>query len=614
MKKKDEDIITECSEFLGKSNNRYSDTMTQAVNALRRYSGNFWDDDFTNRYRKGKNRLKLSLNNWNVMVNAISSPISSSPWHIELSNKNEYKDVQELIDITEQQNDNKSAIVDAFRKATLTGYGFIVISTEEDTDGNPKVVLESVKHINSVALDPNVNTCDGSDAEEGAIVNYISVKKAKRLYGDDVVPFNFPEVKPILNLSNFNQWSIPLDSVAVVSYYVKNKENSVNFYKICGNKIVQQEVLPISYIPIIRFAGNEIFENDSINYSGIIDQTVSLELGANIAYSTLIERCGRSTKANYLIHVDAMDGLEKSYANSDNEDSMAVLWKGEHEPRPLVESYQTGDLQATIATCRTLMEDVTGIPLTGIAQTQPEKTATEILRQQMSKESNTANYYNNAYSACFTIGKILTQMFTGGENISFHLENGPAVITRQLKARQELTALATLVPDNMKPIIAKYFADTLQDDVGDDLAKNLIANLPPEIKYLESNSEADPAALHQMNQMKTMMDQMMEELEATKAQNAQLQMQLRNAETNLLENEAQRKLDLYKFQVSEANKMEIEQAKLGLQANKQEGENAIDQQKVNIENQKLAMEAIDDYNDAERNLDKAERELYEIQG
>ena len=616
----DNKIINECNDFLQKSNNRYSDEMNKAVNNLRRYSGKFWDDEYTRTYRKGKNRLALSLNNWNVIVNAIASPISSSPYHIELSNKNAYEDLQERIDLVEHENDNKSAVVDAFRKAVLTGYGFIVISTEADRNGDVKIVLESVKHINSVALDPAINTVDGSDAEEGAIVNYISTRKARRLYGEDVIPFDFPNTQPLVNLNGLSQWSVPADSVAIVSYYVKNEDGTVNFYKICGNKVVQNVVLPISIIPIIRFAGNEIYSNDAINYSGIIDQTLALELGANIAYSTLIERCGRSVKPNVMAHVDAIDGLEKNLAALNDDDSMAYLWKGEHQPVILTESFQTGDLQATISTCRMLMEDVTGIPLTGISNTQPEKTATEILRQQMSKESNTANYYNNAYVACYTLGRIITQMLSNGEYIDFHLENGPAVITRQLKARQELTALATLTPDNMKPLIAKYFADTLQDDVGDELSKNIVANLPQDIKFFSDKDDVDPEAIHELNQMRTMMDQMMADLEQTKAENAQLAQQLKNAETNLLENEAARKLDMYKFQVSEANKMQVEAAKLELQGVKLQNEaednmvkNDINQQKVNIEEGKATIEALKAYEESEDKLNDAIAEMQQPQ-
>lgn len=592
------DIIEQCTEFLGRSSRRFSDTLSRATKDLRRYSGDFWDSDFKKAYRRGKNRTYLQLNNWNVMCNAISSPLSASPWHTELKNKEgEFKLVQDTIDQLEARNDIKSSLLDAFRKAVLTGYGFLVLSTDVDEiTGEPTITVESVKNLQSVALDPNCMSVNGQDAEEGAVVNYIGLRKARRLYGEDVAPFDYPNTSPVLNLNGMDQWAVQPDQLAVVSYYVKENDG-VHFYKICGNKVVQDAVLPVKYIPIIRLAGNEIYEKDSINYNGLVQQTISLELGANIAYSTLIERCGRSTKANYLINVDAIDGLERNYATLDQDDSAAVLWKGEHQPVPLTEQFQTGDLQSVITTTRTLMEDVIGIPLTGIPTGTPEKTATEILRQQTSKESNTASYYNNAFTACQMMSKIIIELLTGGEDLRFTLENGPSVITRQMKARQELTALAAVCPDELKPVIAKFFADTLEDDVGKDLSRNILANLPKDIVFL-SDDQMDAGAVHQLEMMKATLEQSMMQLDEQIAQNSELQKQLDAAQISLMENREQRILDWQKFSVAEQDKMALESAKL-----QQQGE--IDGTKLQLDSAKLVLEAEKEQNKAEAETNKA---------
>lgn len=588
------DIINACCEFLTKSDNRFSNTIQRAVKDLRIYSGDFWNSSTIRKYKRGK-RINLSLNNWCPMVNAISSPISNSPWHIELTEDN-MSDKQEMIDAIEAESDNKSAIVDAFRKAVLTGYGFLVVTTVEDElTGEPKIIIESASHIDAIAIDPNCSTVDCSDAEEGAVINYISVKKAKRLYGDDVVPLSYPNIGCAIDFNTFEQWSIPDDSVAVISYFVKNDNGFVNLYKICGDKVIQELELPIKYIPILRLAGNEIYESDKINYNGIIQQSLALELGANIAYSTLIERVGRSPKANYMVNVDAIDGLERNMAAVNQDDTVAVLWKGEHQPVPLTESFQTGDLQATISTCRTLMEDTLGIPLTGIVD-QKERTATEILRQEISKESNTANYYNNAYKAIRTMGRIIIELINGGQDLRFTLENGPSIITRQMKQRQELNALGTIMPDNMKPIIAKYFADTLKNDMGKELSDNIVANLPNDIKFVTDMQ--DPAAIHQLNQMQAAMEDTMSELEKMKAENEQLRQQLNTTQINMLNNREARELDFQKFNIQEQNKMMIETAKLEQNGAKIDNDNMIKQQEINIKTAESEMNRQEESNDA----------------
>ena len=586
-------IIEQVNEFLCKSDARYNVTITRAVNDLKRYSGDFWNTNTVKKYKRGK-RVNLSLNNWNPMVNAISSPISNSPWHIELvDQRQELAELQEAIDNIESDTDSKSALIDAFRKCVLTGYGYLVITTVEDElTMEPKIILETASHIDAIAADPNCTNVDLSDAEEGAVINYMSTRKAKRLYGEDVVPVNYPNTTCYINFGNFKQWNLPEDSVAVVSYYVKNNNGGVDFYKIVGDKVIQQMELPIKFIPIVRLAGNEIYENNNLNYNGIVQQTLTLELGANIAYSTLIERCGRSPKANYMVNIDAIDGLEKNMAAVNQDDTVAVLWKGEHQPVPLSESFETGDLQNTISTCRTLMEDTLGIPLAGIVD-QRERTATEILRQETSKESNTANYYNNAYKAMRTIGRVIIELLTGGADMKFTLENGPSVITRQMKIRQELSALGTIMPENMQPIIAKYFADTLKTDIGDELSRNIIANLPPDVNFV--TDVQDPTAIHQIKQIQAQFDEAMMELDLTKKENEQLRTQLTMSQINIMNNREQRELDWNKFTVAEQDKMLLEGAKLDAQATK-DGDNA------NLKQQEINIKA------AESNIAQAERE------
>lgn len=597
------DIIEQCTAFLGKSSRRYSKPLSRAVNDLRRYSGDFWDEDMRKKYRRGKKRTCLQLNNWNVMCNAIASPLSASPWHVELKNQNEVKAVQDLIDQLEAKSDVKTALLDAFRKSVLTGYGFLVVSTDIDEySGEPTIVVESVKHLQSVAMDPACVTVSGIDAEEGAVVNFISLKKAKRLYGDDVAPFDYPNAQPRLNLNGMDQWGCPEDQIAIVSYYVKEADG-VHFYKICGNIVVQDAFLPIKYIPIIRIAGNEIYDLENIDYNGLVQQTLSLELGANIAYSTLIERCSRSVKANYLINVDAIDGLERNFAQASDDDSAAVLWKGEHQPVPLVEQFQTGDLQAVVTTTRTLMEDVIGIPLTGIPDGAPEKTATEILRQQTSKESNTAQYYNNAFSACNHMAKLFIELFNGGVDLRYSLENGPSVVTRQMKARQELTALSGICPEEMKGVLAVFFSKTLEDDVGEAFSKNMIANLPPNIQYIDDKSMMDPVAAHQMEQMKLTLDESMLQLNQAVQQNQELQKQLDAANLSLMENREQRVLDWNKFVVQEQDKMALETAKL-----QQSGQ--VDDAKLQLESAKLIQQA---ENDQIKEMRENDKMLFDMQ-
>ena len=72
-------IISDCQDFLCRSSDRFNNTLSRAMDDLQMYSGHFWTEDIMKEFKRGKNRLNLSINQWTTLVNAISSPFSSSP-------------------------------------------------------------------------------------------------------------------------------------------------------------------------------------------------------------------------------------------------------------------------------------------------------------------------------------------------------------------------------------------------------------------------------------------------------------------------------------------------------------------------------------------------------
>lgn len=618
--KEQQEIIKECGEFLQDSSNTFKDDVKRQVDQLEMFGGNFWTDSVCKAYRRtNKLRPNLHFSNWEVLRNAAVSPFSASPWHIALENtestKTEIdkgeenaattnKETQKEIDSYEADSDCKTAYIEGVGRGFICGAGYYLLGVETDElTGQNKICGEFVTRQNSVAFDPNATAVDGSDAEQGAIVNYISLTKAKRLYGNGVVPMDYPNVQPTLTFVDIGQWPNVANKIQVVTYYrkknveVKVDENKtekrtiVEWFKICGNAIIDSGELPIRYIPIVRFAGFATFRNGEVIYTGIIDKTFSLQLGINIAYSTMVERAGRSVKANYITNVDSVDGLDAYYKKLNEDDSLLVMYKGDKPPIPVQESFVTSDLSEMIANTRNLLSDVVGIPLTGInGINESNKTATEVLQQQANAESNVANIYNNAYKATRTIGRIVIQLITGGVDLKFTLENGPAIISQNMKKRQELAMVANLLPDNLKPLMALYYVDTIKSEQSKEIKADIIANLPTDLK-LVGDQPTDPAAIHELRRMQVICDGLAEQLEATKAENEELKKQYESAEMSLLNTREQRADDMERFRISETNKMNLETAKLESQNAKAAAELAIKNKAVNADMQRAATEA-----------------------
>ena len=590
----DSKIIERVVQFLNDSSEFYSESVKDRVDADRMFSGEFWTEERLKDWKRTKRRSE-HLSQWGVFESAISSPLSASPWHAQLEDQASHTDIQDSINAIEADSDAKNAFLDCFAKATDIGANFIVVTTVEDEfTGEAKIMPECVEDAAAVALDPTVVKPSARDAEQGAVVNWISVKKAKRLYGEDVIPLAYPNTLPRCYHIG-DQWKTrPINSIPVVTYYEKDQDGFVHLYKICGDKVVQDLKLTTTIIPIIRFAGYKVTRRRIVDYIGIVRKTYSLQLGLNIAYSTMLERANRSPKANWMLPVGAMDGLEEYYQRAQEDDSLAILFNPVNGAQPvqLKEAFETGDLQNVISTTQTLMAAVLGIPPTGLqgalGQVDVQQTATQVLEEAANRESNVACLYNHAYEAMMAIWTCVIEMLTGGKRIKFSLQAGPDVITANMKRRQELTVIGNFLPEQMKVILAKYYAETMSTDDAKALSKDIVANMDPTIK-LVSDTDLDEYAIHEIKQMKMVADQAMEQLEEVTNENADLKRQIQSLFTELANKREERALNWNKALLDnqvDNRRLELETAKAG-------AEESVKEQELDLEGQRVAMEAQD---------------------
>jgi len=589
----DNELMEKARTFLRESSSHYKTQQVRMDQDLQRFSGNFWSKELISEWGRA-DRPKEVFNLWKVFCNAIASPFSLSPYHIELEDKSdkERENLQKTINAFEHNSDTKNHIIEWLSNTAVVGQGVATISIIDKTEDRQEVMLELIDDMSCVALDPCINTTSGSDAEMGAIVNYIGLEKAKRLYGEDVVGMSFPStLPPMCDIGS--QWAAKENQVQLVNFYYKDTDGKVVFAQICGLKVIKHKKMPYTTIPIVRMTGYKVKdESHKTDYIGVVRATWSLQLGANIGYSTLMERMNRSPKGNFLMPVGAIEGLEKYYQIAGSKESLLYLYNGTVAPTPIKESFETADLVNTISQCTTLMSNVLGIPITGInGLNLQDKTATEVLVQQTNSQSNVSCFYTSAYEAIRTVGRILIELYGfDAEMTDFSLQNGPDVITRNAKKRQELTMLNTLLPENMKPIVAKYMADTLDDTMAADLAKDIVANMDPNTK-LVSDTDMDPNAVHILNGMKNALDQTVQELSKSKQENLELKKQLDAMNLQILNMKGQQELDWKKFQISEQNKVRLEEAKVMAQGIQIDNKAKTDADKTMLEGERLALEA-----------------------
>ena len=151
-----------------------------------------------------------------------------------------------------------------------------------------------------------------------------------------------------------------------------------------------------------------------------------------------------------------------------------------------------------------------------------------------------------------------------GNDIPFELENGPDIITNNLKHRQELNAIAQLMPPEMQSIVAVHMCNTVDSDFVEGVKADIIANLGQNIK-LVSEQPSDPVAIQQLEQMKQTLDATMQQLEMLDNENKQLKLEAQSMALQLQNSKERNMIDLQKHQ----DNMALQEAKLELEANKQ---------------------------------------------
>lgn len=599
------ETISRIKEFLQKSSGFYTDLVNRKRRDMQIYSGNFWSEDLINQFDR-KDRICRSFTQYQKFTNAIVSPFSKSPYHAEIDDESgQYGEIQKILDEIENRNNFKYVANQALRHACIQGVGYFVLSFEDN-----EIIPEVVRDISLVALDPNVQELNASDADKGAVVNYISKAKAKRLYGEDV--YTREDIYELDDIGN--QWNIPEDSMPIVSYWEMNDHGTVNYYKVCGNLVIEDAVeLPISRIPIFRICFNEVVRNNKIDYNGIVDMTADLQFGLNIAYSTLLERANRSPKANFLMPVKAIDGLKEYYQKLQTKESLVCLYNGDVAPTPIIEQYQTQDLMNTIDSCNNLMAQTIGVPIGGINPAMNSQTATEILVQQNNAESNVNSLYDNAADTLYSLSKTIIECLCYIHNIeqmpTFKLINGPQIITRMMKRRQELLALSSIVDDKTKTIIAKHVAETFDADLKEPLVADIVANNSDVMFLSDSNQGEDPQAVSVLNKMNQVLEATQMELEQQVAANAELKKELDMANLQLLNAKEQHIIDVQKHidQVQLDNrKLDIEEAKIQLDAAKANAD--IEQNNINVAAKEADMVAKQQVEDV-----KLQKELVDLE-
>lgn len=582
------EIIRQCQDFLNRSSSRYSSERSRQCRSLEACSGKFWDRKLMKDWKREKKR-NLDFNKFGVQIDSASSPYTNSPYHTNIEEEG-MDNAQKLVDAYESMLGVKLTYRNGFKRGATCGEGFVV----HGIDDNDRPIVEFIANQSAVAFDPYVQTPSGEDADEGAVINYITKAKAKRLYGIDEWKSN-----SCLDFAD-TMWADLENQIQIVNYYCKDDNGSVHLYKICGDRVVNGTEenpgidLRINLIPIIRFAGFSAYDaSQGVNYIGLVDRNFDLQLAENIAFSQLITRTNRVMKSRIAMSKEAMKGNAEEIAKCEKDESLVLPYNmAGGVPTILDEHFQTDDLSSVISTVRALEQDVTGIALTGFAQ---NRTATENILQQVNEESNNDELYLNAEAANRHSSKIILQILCGRE-VNFSLHNGPTVITTRMKDRQGISIVNAQLASG-QVLTAYYTAKSLGSQIGDKLAEAIKAN-NPDVKFMDDGVDQG-TLMQQVMEAKSVAQQAIDEAQNVIKERDEAVQQAKTLEIQMMNAKEQQAINVQKMESDYQLKIAELKAKYGLanDKNQLEAKKAVDNavneaEKIEIEKAKLVNEVM----------------------
>ena len=612
------DVIEEVKDFAKKSNEAYGELYKRIRDEREFASGEQWNkSDESNR---GEGRAEMTVNMCDVFINAAVNPFMARPFKIKAiprwseksyqeyfinaiaENGQPWPDMPQTTSINEEVaklNERLTAIQNDYSTNESNGEGLtdsvsvglgFTYATIEEVLGEKKIKYNHIEDQTMVILDPDAKGVALEVADRIGVVDFITIDKAKELYGSDIVRLGDSENA---KLSDFgSSWEVPKDNVAVVTYFRKDG-HSVEYFRLCGDHIVDYGVFEgLEYLPVFAFVGDRKWIKKKRSFSGMIRKIKSEQKIINYNQSMLIERLAKSPKGFFVGYDAAFEGYEDDFQNAEHGTSRVVRGNlhadGDSDtsrlplPTYIQPRVDSSDIQQIFNLSLNQMSVATGVSPNGIVEQNitDQKTATEVLLRTKSSQSNVSHYIDHAKETVRVSGTVLAHlciMLYGIElpkgSYDIVVEEGCVSLTKMEEDREKLLALAQIVPEAFKPLITQRIVRTLDIEGGKELSDQLYNMLPAELRGGVPSWQEFQAQQLQMQQLQQTIAQMQAENKQLNDQLTQAQLRTRTdiiMEDKKFEHQVQLKqLDFAHDQQAAAQQMVLEAKKEQFDAQKE---------------------------------------------
>lgn len=509
------DVLNKFKKFAARSKSAFAE-MYERIRSDRSYmSGEGqWTKEDDNFIAPTRNRVTV-----NVLANqvhSVANKYSSYPFTWYTGDQNIDKEIDDFF----SEDSNRFATEEALLDCVSFGLGVLCLGTDTTADGRNVPVIYAITDPERVMLDPDSTELDGSDAMEGALVDYRSKEWVRVHMGEEYLPNR--KAKPVFD-GAFSQPGL----IPIVTYYwldtdgchVATFVNDVEVEEKDENGEVVDSVLPFMRIPIFPVYGERSWTNsDKVIYRGLIAKGKTVQKIVNYSMCQLIERLQLSPKPLFRGYMESFKGYDSYYKKiGSGQNPIAPAQRLANDGKTqlaLPEVYnpniQFADLQNITNGTMNMLSSITGVDSKGLADNESEITATAVMYTSQVFQNNIKHFFSHLRTSFKALGDTV-MVLMGHEGQKIDVAQGPEAYMQLQVARQELNSLMGVVEPTQKGAIVNAILRTHPDN-------EILAQL-----YAELNSEPQPTQneiqLQQLvEQMKTAIENKDQEILSLTAQ------------------------------------------------------------------------------------------------
>lgn len=591
------DVLNKFKKFAARSKSAFAE-MYERIRSDRSYmSGEGqWTKEDDNFIAPTRNRVTV-----NVLANqvhSVANKYSTYPFTWYTGDQNIDKEIDDFF----SEDSNRFATEEALLDCVSFGLGVLCLGTDTTADGRNVPVIYAITDPERVMLDPDSTELDGSDAMEGALVDYRSKEWVRVHMGEEYLPNR--KAKPVFD-GAFSQPGL----IPIVTYYwldtdgchVATFVNDVEVEEKDENGEVVDSVLPFMRIPIFPVYGERSWTNsDKVIYRGLIAKGKTVQKIVNYSMCQLIERLQLSPKPLFRGYMESFKGYDSYYKKiGSGQNPIAPAQRLANDGKTqlaLPEVYnpniQFADLQNITNGTMNMLSSITGVDSKGLADNESEITATAVMYTSQVFQNNIKHFFSHLRTSFKALGDtVMVMMGHNGQKID--VEQGPEAYMQLQVARQELSSLMGVVEPMQKGAIVNAILRTHPDN-------EILAQLYAELNAAPQPTQNEIQLQQLVEQMKTAIENKDQEILALTAQveayqrsdKSQDKSHVYELEKMKLEHQYGMEDEILKAQLNqgadaEKEAAEAERERMRTEADARKAALDIESKKILLENQKI---------------------------